>query len=112
LEDLFAGQRKVLLKAHLGNCLLIPCLLTLSICAVAQSSNQPATPGNKVSTSDELFQTISRLDKEVFDAIDRCDMKTEASFWADDAEFYHDKNGLMTGGPQILKRSRTIFAER
>ena len=26
-------------------------------------------------------------------------MKTEASFWVDEAEFYHDKNGLMVGGP-------------
>ena len=78
-------------------------MLALCICAVAQTSSQPATPGNKVATSDELFQTISQREKEVFDAIDRSDMKNEASFWADDAEFYHDKNGLMTGGPQIVE---------
>jgi hypothetical protein len=30
-------------------------------------------------------------------------MKTEASFWAEDAEFYHDKNGLLVGGPQIVE---------
>ena len=91
------------MKNHLRNCLLIPSLLALSICAVAQTSTQPATPSNQVAASDELFQTISQLDKQVFDAIDRCDMKTEASFWADDAEFYHDKAGLMTGGPQIVE---------
>ena len=85
------------MKNHLRNCLLIPSLLALSICAVAQSSTQPATPGNQVAASDELFRTISQLDKQVFDAIDHCDMKTEASFWADDAEFYHDKAGLMAG---------------
>lgn len=62
----------------------------------------PATSGNKVATSEELFQTISQLDKQLFEAIDRCDMKTEALFWADDAEFYHDKNGLLVGGPQIV----------
>ena len=88
------------MKTHLGHCLLIPALLALSICAAAQSPS--ATSGNKVAASDDLFQTISQLDKQVFDAIDRCDMKTEASFWADDAEFYHDKNGLMMGGPQIV----------
>jgi hypothetical protein len=90
------------LKTRLEKCLLIVCLLTLPICLVAQSPTQPATTGNKVATSDELFHTISHLDKRLFDAIDRCDMKTEASFWADDAEFYHDKDGLMVGGPQIV----------
>jgi len=29
-------------------------------------------------------------------------MKTEASFWADEAEFYYAKNGLMVGGPATL----------
>jgi hypothetical protein len=60
---------------------------------------QATTPASLAATSDELFQTISRLDNQVFEAIARCGMKTEASFWADDAEFYHDKNGLMVGGP-------------
>jgi hypothetical protein len=64
---------------------------------------QATTPASQAATSDELFQTISRLDNQVFDAIDRFDdMKTEASFWADEAEFYHAKNGLMVGGPATL----------
>ncbi len=89
------------MKTRLERYLLIVCVLTLPISLAAQST-QTATPGNKPAPSDELFQTISRLDKQLFDAIDRCDMNTEASFWADDAEFYHDKDGLMVGGPQIV----------
>jgi ketosteroid isomerase-like protein len=82
---------------------LFACIIAPSIVVPAQSTfAQATTPTSMAATSDELFQTISRLDKQVFDAIDRCDMKTEASFWADDAEFYHDKNGLMVGGPQIV----------
>ena len=77
------------------------CLLTPAISAVAQSPTQSAAPANNP-TSDELFQTISQLDKQVFDAIDRCDMKAETLFWAVNAEFYHDKNGLLEGGPQIV----------
>jgi hypothetical protein len=38
-------------------------------------------------------------------------MKTESLFWADEAEFYHDKNGLMVGGRQIVMLLRTISAE-
>ena len=30
-------------------------------------------------------------------------MQAEASFWSDDAEFYHDKEGLMVGGQQIVQ---------
>jgi hypothetical protein len=91
------------LENRLGTCLLIICFIAPSIPAAAQSSpTHTTTAGYKAAKSDELFQTISRLDKQLFDAIDHCDMKTESSFWADDAEFYHDKNGLMKGGPQIV----------
>jgi ketosteroid isomerase-like protein len=93
---------EVSLKNRLGNCLQIVFLLALPICAIAQSPTQSSAPGTKAATPDDLFQTIAQLDNQVFEAIDRCDMKTEASFWADDAEFYHDKNGLMVGGPQIV----------
>jgi ketosteroid isomerase-like protein len=90
------------LRNKFANCLTIVCMLALPICALAQSPTPPPPPGYNASATDDLVQTISRLDKQVFDAIDRCDMKTEASFWADDAEFYHDKNGLMVGGAQIV----------
>jgi len=81
-------------------CILV-CLIALDIKARAQASNQPA-PVAKAAARDALYQTISQLDKQVFDAIDRCDMRAEESFWADDAEFYHDKNGLLVGGSQIV----------
>jgi ketosteroid isomerase-like protein len=80
------------------------CLIALPVLAMAQSVPAQSTARAKQSSaSDDLFQTVSRLDKEVFDAIDRCDMQTEASFWSDDAEFYHDKEGLMVGGQQIVQ---------
>ena len=79
------------------------CLIALPVCSIAQSiPAQPAAPGKEPAGTDELFQTISRLDTQVFDAIDRCDMQAEASFWADNAEFYHDQTGLMIGGQQII----------
>ena len=79
-------------------------LLALPLCAIAQSvPAQPVTVGKEPAAPSELFQTISKLDKEVFDAIDRCDMQTEATFWSDDAEFYHDKSGLMVGRQAIVE---------
>ena len=90
------------MRNKLANCLTIMCVLALPVCVMAQSPTPSLPPGNNASAPEDLFQTISRLDKQVFDAIDHCDMKAEASFWADDAEFYHDNNGLMVGGPQIV----------
>jgi len=78
---------------------LILCLIALS--TFAQTPAQSMVTGS-AAAPDELFRTIQQLDKQVFDAIDRCDMKAEASFWSDDAEFYHDKNGLLAGGAQIV----------
>jgi ketosteroid isomerase-like protein len=83
-------------------CLLIVCLISLPTSTLAQAPAPPRPAVVRVAAPDALFQTISQLDKQVFDAIDHCDMKAEASFWADDAEFYHDKNGLLVGGPQIV----------
>ena len=91
------------MKNQLGTLLMILSVLALPICALAQSPGNAGTPINNTSPPDDLFKTISSLDEQVFDAIDHCDMKTEASFWAEDAEFYHDKNGLMVGGPQIVE---------
>jgi hypothetical protein len=91
------------LQTRLGLCLLMFSLLAWAVRVGAQSPpTESATRDNQVASSNELFQTISELDKQLFDAIDRCDMKTEALFWADDAEFYHDQNGLLVGGPQIV----------
>jgi hypothetical protein len=90
------------LQTRVRTCLLFACFFAPSILALAQPTFAQATTQPSQATSGELAQTISRLDKQVFDAIDRCDMKTEASFWADDAEFYHDKDGLMVGGQQIV----------
>jgi hypothetical protein len=98
----FRVAQEALLKTRLRTGLLVVCLLVPSSTVLAQSTARPPIPENKVVASDELFQTISQLDKQVFEAIDRCDMKAESSFWADNAEFYHDKDGLMVGGSQIV----------
>ena len=52
---------------------------------------------------DELFRTISSLDSAVFDAFNRCDLKTFATFFADDIEFYHDKNGLSRSRESLIE---------
>ena len=56
-----------------------------------------------VKPADSLFRTVAALDTELFDAVNRCDVKKIDGFWADDAEFYHDKGGLMIGRKNITE---------
>ena len=83
--------------------LLLLCLLGISfVNAHSQSTNAAAKSTARQPATDPLFQTISALDKQLFDAVDRCDMARVESFWAEDVEFYHDKDGLTVGREKIV----------
>ena len=45
----------------------------------------------------DLTSTVTALDSKLFAAYNTCDLNTLGAMVADDLEFYHDKNGLMTG---------------
>jgi ketosteroid isomerase-like protein len=45
----------------------------------------------------DLTSTVTALDAKLFTAYNTCDLETLGAMVADDLEFYHDKNGLMTG---------------
>jgi ketosteroid isomerase-like protein len=74
---------------------VLPVLLVAIAINAAQSAASPAN-------SDPLFKTVSQLDTELFGAVNRCDIKTVDRFFSDDAEFYHDRNGLMVGRQNIV----------
>jgi Domain of unknown function (DUF4440) len=84
--------------------LLLLCLLGLSIVSANSQAPKPAAHSHTAHSSakDPLFQTIAALDKQLFDAVDRYDMDKVASFWAEDVEFYHDKDGLTVGREKIV----------
>lgn len=44
--------------------------------------------------SENLFQTISRMDSLLFEAFNKCDTVASKDFFTKDLEFYHDKGGL------------------
>lgn len=62
-----------------------------------------ATVARGQQAPDDLSQTISRLDKQLFDAYNHCDLKTFRSLLDDNIEFYHDKTGLMIGGDAVTE---------
>ncbi len=52
--------------------------------------------------SDELFKTISKLDADLFDAYNTCNLEKFGSLLADDLEFYHDATGLSRGAQSTI----------
>ena len=66
----------------------LACLLAvLSTSSAALSApDEPVDP--------KLTATIAALDAEVFNAYNRCDLKTFERYFSPDVEFYHDKSGV------------------
>ncbi|WP_035567988.1 nuclear transport factor 2 family protein [Hymenobacter sp. IS2118] len=48
----------------------------------------------KPAAKDELYQTVAKLDAEMFAAFNAHDVDKLMSYFADNVEFYHDKGGL------------------
>ncbi|HEU5339834.1 MAG TPA: nuclear transport factor 2 family protein [Edaphobacter sp.] len=73
--------------------LIVPALLAAPVVRMdAQAATAKSTP-----VHDALFQTVSALDTQLFDAYNHCDLETLSAMVSDDLEFYHDKTGLSVG---------------
>lgn len=69
--------------------------LLLMFVAIADAQTVPAL--EDINSQEELDKAITALDASLFDAYNRCDLKTFASLLADDVEFYHDQGGITLG---------------
>lgn len=58
------------------------------------SSPLPTAAAPKPATKDGLYQTVARLDTEMFAAFNAHDVNKLMAYFADNVEFYHDKGGL------------------
>jgi hypothetical protein len=74
-----------------------PILLLLAVCSAY---------GQQEISKDPLYQTIIQLDADVFGAMNRCDMDKFSSYWAEDLEFYQDKDGLSLGRKLMVDATR------
>lgn len=50
-----------------------------------------------------LHKEILKMDSIYFTAYNTCNIKTQASIYADDLEFFHDKGGLSTDKKALLE---------
>jgi hypothetical protein len=55
-----------------------------------------------VPDSNELHDTITRMDSLFFDAYNTCKLDVMEAIIADDIEFYHDRGGLTTSKKELL----------
>jgi len=54
----------------------------------------------------KLYETIARLDSIFFHAYNTCDLKTQAEYFSDSIEFYHDRTGLDTSKSHIMENTK------
>lgn len=55
----------------------------------------------------ELEETILKLDAEAFNAYNKCDLDKFKTFFTDDLEFYHDKNGHIETSTKLIETMKT-----
>ena len=65
------------------------CILLFATCTLA-------------ATADETEAIGQRLDAQLFDAYNACDLVTFGALLGVDVEFYHDKGGLMQGRRPVV----------
>ena len=77
----------------------IPLLLAPALACAAGAGPQDSKPPDAGlrDTRSALHRTVADLDRRLFDAYNRCDLKAFRNLLADDLEFYHDQTGLMRG---------------
>lgn len=72
--------------------LLLAASLVLLLASAAHAA--PKSGAKSGAEDPDLFHTIEALDARVFDAYNRCDLKTFGSYFPEKLEFYHDNGGL------------------
>lgn len=91
-------------------------LITMSILGLALADagvvRAQATPDTTDGlTAGALFDELARMDSIVFDAsFVSCDATTVITIFADDIEFYHDKDGFASG-EQVRQNIRRLTGE-
>lgn len=71
------------------------------------TSKKAGLPDHSTTPEDpELFRTIAAFDSVFWNAYNTCDLTTQAYFYADSIEFYHDQAGLITSKKQLIEGTR------
>src|SRR5438128_8578806 len=77
-------------------------LLVIMSGALLAAGAQAPPSLDGIKSQEELTQTITALDKQLFDAYNTCNIEKLGTLVTDDLEFYHDKTGLAVGKQPFL----------
>ena len=81
-------------------------LLWACLLSSVSVSAEPADDGAR------LTETISALDAKVFDAYNRCDLKTFGSYYSPTVEFYHDNGGATFDRKTVLANTKKYICNK
>ena len=76
--------------------LLLPIIALCTVRANAQALQS-------IKSQEELNKVVAALDAALFDSYNRCDLEKNATFFADDVEFYHDQGGVTLGKEKLIE---------
>jgi hypothetical protein len=85
-------------------------VLAIALVPDAGASSVQQSEKDKAVTSGELFETIARLDSDLFNAFNEHNTNLLMSKFSDDLEFYHDTGGL-TNCRQTGSNFEKLFAQ-
>ena len=83
-------------------------VLAAALPAFGQATAEPG-PKKKSASSGELFETIARMDQQIFTAFNAHDLDRLMSMFTEDVEFFQDNDGLKNHA-QIREDFGKLFA--
>ncbi|MHC2993125.1 hypothetical protein OB13_16640 [Pontibacter sp. HJ8] len=87
---------------------LLALLLYLAAACSTPKQRVPEQTASYTPASQELYDTIARMDSVMFDAFNKQDPDKLKEVFSEDLEFYHDKGGV-TDYAQTMENFRTLF---
>ena len=105
-QSVFVHRRRMKRLFRTRTLVLILAAFSISV----RAEDQPPAKSN-AATSGELFETIVRMDRAMFDAFNAHDVERVMTMFTDDLEFYHDTGGL-TDYRQTKESFGKLFADR
>jgi hypothetical protein len=79
-------------------------MLAISLTRFASIANAQTVPAlDQIQSQAELDKAITELDRQLFDAYNKCDLVKFASLIDENIEFYHDQGGLTLGRAKLTE---------
>lgn len=79
---------------------------------VSLAASSPGASAGQTRGDAALVQTITALDRKLFDAYNRCDLTAFGRLFAKDVEFYHDQGGASFDRKTVVDNTRKYICHK